>query len=318
MTIPEENSNKPKMVPPKKSNLEDNVKHKGFWAAGLVALVAFSFAFSLPQQLTGFLKAELFDDFKVIPETENQKGNEFFADPQTTPPENTSESESIPPPESKAQEDQAAQPQSGSVAAEDDAVPIQIDPIDPPSEEAAESETPPLTEDESEILEPVAEEVVEDESSALQTLIEGLSAQLDELKKDSQQKDEQIQALMAQLQNPSTDFHPSAENQETNTLPINTGNQIQTGEGEYKYNTHTVTVNPYDVLAQNRTSASQIEQQALQANLTQNTAAANQNNLSLSGVQNQPATGPGEALLFALVLSAAAILGFGIYRSSKA
>jgi len=69
-------------------------------------------------------------------------------------------------------------------------------------------------------------------------------------------------------------------------------------------------------LAQNKNSQLQPQQSYSQANLVSPQGAQN-SNLALSGVDSQPTTGPVQSIMMAFLLSAFAVLGFGIYRTIR-
>jgi len=173
-------------------------------------------------------------------------------------------------------------------------------------------------------------------------LLLGLSKQLDDFKEKQKQSDQQIQDLMQMLSDQAGGgLHGAASDtgaQATNALGTGTIGTTPTGQmgqttgtintnqfgagvgaGVYRYNTHTITVSPYDVLAKNQGTQSQ--QAAYQANVMnggiQGYSAQNYNP-RLAGVKGQPGTGPAETLMLALLVASFGILFWGIIRAIRA
>jgi hypothetical protein len=101
-------------------------------------------------------------------------------------------------------------------------------------------------------------------------------------------------------------------------VPTQVGTGV--GAGVYRYNTHTVTVSPYDVLAQNQAAQSQ-QGAAFQANITSGQVqpySAPTYTPALAATPAQPGTGPAETVLFALLLASLGILLWGSVRAIRA
>lgn len=349
ITIPEDSSATPTggqaptdaAMPSSKKGAMEKVENKFFWGIGFVALLVFASILLAPQQFAGVLKAQLFDGgFQFVPDYEDQE--ETFPE-ESEESEVVEEEEAVPDEEAPVEE--LPEPESDAVVeAEADAVTIQIEPIT----EAEEFTVEPTDGGEGEGEGEAAAEEVADASSTeldfegldvspdMQALLLGLSAQLEELKEDGRQKDQDILDLTTLLQDQATGLYGAAPLIGTTApivgtttdgityptpVPISsaTSQVLTPGGGVYRYNTHTVTISPYDVLAQNQAATA-----GLQAQIGASVQGAvlpysNQTyNPVLSGVQAQPGTGPREAMLVALLLTAIAVLGFGILRALKA
>lgn len=163
-------------------------------------------------------------------------------------------------------------------------------------------------------------------------MLQALSQQLDEFKNKEKQNEQLIQELMQLLADQKAGVHGTAAT-DSSLLPIGQTAQIgQTGgiqatdqfgtgagTGVYRYNTHTITVSPYDILAKNKGIQSQ--QATYQANLTYNNIqaySAQTYNPALAGVKGQPGTGPAETILLALALASFGVLAWGIVRAVRA
>ena len=169
-------------------------------------------------------------------------------------------------------------------------------------------------------------------------LLQSLSKQLNDFKEKERQNTQTIQELMQMLEDQAAGLHGSAGAQPgAGNTASQTGTQTAAqlgvggfgsggagsagiGSGTYRYNTHTVTVSPYDILAQNK-AATTLPASYQQANVTYTgvQAYSQQNyNPVLAGVQGQPDTGPAETLLFAFVLASLGVLVWGSFRAIKA
>lgn len=322
ITIPDKKDNQKKTL--KKADLPvDRVEKKAFWAAGFVAMIVFSVMIFAPSQMAGLMKAQLFDgDFQFVPDFEDQQAEngDLFG----------GEDEVI----EEAEEAEAVVPTDNVVEAELEPVSIQIDPIveeaeaaEEASSEAESSEQPEGEATEEDLVsEPVTEQSpVETEASTdLEALVKQLSEEVNALKQEGIEKNEQIAALNAQAQNNGSLFGSAEEfglenptiPDFTNTVTTPTSNN---SSAVYRYNTHTITVNPRDVLAQNQELQAGIQSQIQASNLQANLPNYSQQNYNpvLSNVNAQPATGPAESLMFTLLVASMAVLGFGIYRSVR-
>ncbi len=350
ITIPEESSSlsadetaKPKS---KKRNIE-KVENKFFWGIGLIALLVFTAILLAPQQFAGVLKAQLFDSYQVVPD---------YSDQDETFPENTEESVTadaeVPSGEALPVSDAEILPEPESnavVEAEADAVTIQIEPITEAEEFSVEPIDSVETVSEAEIIDEaeakseISDAVDSSESEFdglgvspdLQTLLIGLSSQLEELKEDVRQKDQDISDLTTLLQDQAIGLYGAAPltaitspivgttvDGITTPAPVtipSAGSQILTqGGGVYRYNTHTITTSPYDILAQNQLATAPFQTQ-IAANVQGAVLPySNQNfNSVLSKVREQPETGPGEIMLFTLLLSSIGILAWGSMRAVR-
>ncbi|MDH5596555.1 MAG: hypothetical protein OEY44_00500 [Candidatus Peregrinibacteria bacterium] len=337
ITIPEERRPSPQLpVDEETSVSSDRVENKAFWGAGLVALIMFSVVLFAPQEFSGMLQAQLFDGtFQVVPDFEDQQSGEFFAN-------EGSEADA-----GQAEEEPVMELQNETVVdASSDAVTIQIEPLADTDAEVTDTLTeaqlpvdePVGVEAQSEVVEaqteggeteptgevselpegaePVeidaaAEEVELD--SALADELAALSAQLEAFQEKEEKNQQLIEDLMTLVQSQSGALHGAADTQVqigTTVVPVLDGTN-------YRYNTHTVTVSPHDVLAQNQ----QAQAAAYQASVTGATVTAysNQNyNPVLAGVQGQPDTGPAEAMMVAVLAASLGILAWGSLRAARA
>ena len=328
----------------------DVVQNKVFWGAGLVALIVFVSMLLIPRQMAGLMQAQLFDgSFQVVPDFEAQddQGALFGGGDE----EGESEEEMV--------ADEVLTDASETVVeAESEAVSIQIDPL-PETDamgdvlEAEEEEaemTLGSTEEERVVLETdesadsasageadsEAEAVLETEDLELSeesvALLESLSKQLEDYREKEQQNEQTIQELMQMLEDQAESLKPAADSvlaQASSTgaeaaaqIGVSSAAEnstINVGAGTYRYNTHTVTVNPHDVLAQNEGVEQQVA--AYQADVTQAQVSAYSQqhyNVTLSAVQGQPDTGPAEAMIFAFFLASMGILLWGVLRAVRA
>ena len=340
ITIPDEKA--PALEAPAKAikkQTPDKVENKTFWGAAFIALIAFVGILFAPQEFAKLMQGQLFDgSFQVIPDYEQQNQGELFGGE-----------------EGEAEEEAAESTDQNVVEAESDAVSIQIepitdaeefevDPVDETSDEDGEAELAIETTDGEGALNESAPETdtvetettdTDDESAEVEVkpeeldanaqLLQGLSQQLEDFKEKQRQSDQQIQDLMQLLQDQSAGLHnagntvvsPSLlpQGQVGQTSAANQFNQ-QTG-GVYRYNTHTVTVSPYDILAQNQGA----QQAAYQANIAYqgvNTYSNQQYNPVLAGVQNQPDTGPAESMMFAFAIGSLGVLCWGATKAARA
>ncbi len=319
ITIPDEKTSQKNKA--KKAALPvDRVEKKAFWAAGFIAMIVFAVMLVMPSQMAGLMKAQLFDgDFQFVPDFEDQQeqNGELFGGEEAE-----SETEVV-------SEETEVAPTDNVVEAELEPVSIQIDPVveEDPLEEAVENEVVEEVPEEDLVSEPVTEEapVETEESTDLEALVKQLSEEVNALKQEGIDKNEQVAALNEASQNNGSLFGSADEfGLENPTIPTFT-NTVATptstsSNAAYRYNTHTITVNPRNVLAQNQELQagiqSQIQASDLQANLP-NYSQQNYNSV-LSNVNTQPETGPAESLLFTLLLASMAVLGFGVYRTVRA
>jgi len=335
ITIPEE------VTPPKRLPMDDphddydTVKNRVFWGVGFVALIIFSSMLFAPQQFVGLMQGQLFDGgFQVVPDYDAQQDQgDLFGGEELDSTEITLDEEVV-----------VGESESDSVvSAEDDAVTIQIEPLEP---------TEPLEEDANTQISDEIEEVSEGALDDVLNNIEGVTDAgeidkvevVDEISKETTESDinimaveldelkkmqEENQALIVQLTDllqakDEEGLHGSATQVSPSLLPIEQTTQFGQPQVQpavaYRYNTHIVTVDPYDVL-QSRQSV-QVAQtgQLYQANLQYNDvkAYANSNyNPVLAGVQGQPDTGPAESIIIAMFLASVGILVWGSIRAVR-
>ena len=312
ITIPEKN-----ITTPEKGSLSiDKVKNKIFWGAGFVALAFFSFILIMPAKFSELIQGDLFDgEFQVVPDIQDQPGGAFFG----TAGSGSSTTEESTPSEPKTPALVEATDANADTSAESDAVTVQVNPAPTNSNNTATEESVTETTETQTSNTPEAPE--EEVPSELQSLLASLSEQLEELKKDGLKKDQEIQALSEMLEqqalheaaNPEIVPQETTQIQQPSSVPV----PENLNTGVYRPNTHTVALNPRDVLAQNQMSGQfQNQQTSLQANMTQSQTIQG-TNTSLSGVGSQPTTGPMETLMIAFLLTAIAVLGFGIFRNIK-
>lgn len=318
----------------------NKVAHKAFWSAGLITLLVFSAVLFAPQELFDLVKAQLFDGtFQVVPDYQDQGGTLFKEGEEG---------------EAEAEEDQPFEDEM-VVEAESDAVSIQIEPledteveasaegdadseatsIDSETEVDAEStaDTDAVTEAESIVIDDsgavhsAAEEVDEAEETldANAKLLQSLSQQLAEFKEKERQNDQRIQDLLQLLEDRvagvnvigATQFPPVGQAITQPITQFGVGALTGPAAGVYRYNTHTVTVSPYDILAQNQGA----QQASYQANVAYNAIqpySQQAYNPVLATVQGQPGTGPAESFLFALALASLGVLVWGTMRAIRA
>ncbi|MBU0705609.1 hypothetical protein KJ657_05445 [Patescibacteria group bacterium] len=337
ITIPDEATsaavNKVALKSPKGETYK--VRNRVFWGGGFVALVIFLTVLLVPQEFAGLMQAQLFDGtLKVVPDYEKQQEGALFGGKQEEGAEQQAEAE-----KEKAADEAVIQ-------AESEAVTIQVEPVTEieGGEEAvsdmdkaaavtgAESVVIDEADKETETVD-VAEAVVEGAESldANAKLLQALSKQLEDFKEKQKQSDQQIQDLMqlltdqaaglhgAGIAQPSAVFIPGGQSDQFGAQgAMQAGAGAGAGGGVYRYNTHTVTVSPYDVLAQNKAVT---QQAAYQANVTYSAVqpySQQTYNAVLSGVHGQPDTGPAETLLFAFALASLGILVWGAIRAIRA
>lgn len=329
ITIPDEAT--PALEAPVKATTKESsnrVKNKVFWGAGFVALIAFVALLFAPQEFAGLMQAQLFDGtFQVVPDYEEQEGTLFSegdGEDSEAEPEAEAENQSV-------------------VEAESEAVSIQIEPLSDGEVEAtngdeagANGDTEALTEAESILIDETdgvdAETETaegEEELDANAKLLQSLSQQLEEFKDQERQNEQMIQDLMQLLEDQAA-VRPAATTISPSLLPEGQNGQfgqpttqfgVGVGAGVYRYNTHTVTVSPYDVLAQNQAAQDQQQAAAYQANLAYGAVQPYSQqgyNPVLAGVQGQPDTGPAETVLFALALASLGVLVWGTMRAIRA
>ncbi|MBN2306612.1 hypothetical protein JXD20_01390 [Candidatus Peregrinibacteria bacterium] len=205
------------------------------------------------------------------------------------------------------------------------------------SEEAGDAE-PVLIDAETGVVEPIegVTEVVAEGAVTDTDLLQSLSKQLNDMKEKEVQNEQLIQDLMQMLQDQATGLHSSVigtsdaaflpQGAET-TAQIGAG--VGTGamgagvgtagsSGVYRYNTHTVTVNPYDILSQNRAAMTQpVSYQANMVTYQPVQYSQQAYNPVLAGVQGQPGTGPAETILFAFALASLGVLVWGASRALR-
>lgn len=327
---------------PTKKAPSDKVKNRAFWGGGFVALIVFVALLFAPQEFVSLMRAQLFDGtYQVVPQfEEQQKEGTLFGEGEE---------------EAEAKSAEEAEDQM-VVEAESEAVSIQIEPVTEVEEEAASEDTgngaeevgdaEAVTEaesvviDEAESIQIDGEEEVEavaseaeEELDANTKLLQSLSKQLEEFKDKERQNEQLIQDLMQLLEDQAAGARPAATTISPSLLPqvqptqfgqplVQTTAQfgVGAGAGVYRYNTHTVTVSPYDVLAQNQAAQSQ-QAVAYQASLTFGAVQPYVQPIYtpvLAGVQGQPDTGPAETILFALLLASFGVLVWGLVRAIKA
>ena len=341
VTIPEESVSSAKNGSKKiRRRNSDKVENKTFWGAGFVAVVVFSTMFFFPHEFSSLMKGDLFDGgFQVVPDYSEQEGSSFFDNGEDASDE-------------AASEEVDGSPQNDTVVgSESDAVDIQIEPLsdseaevvdeladDEPvleattDEASSDSETDDVAEaveleieptEASEVSEAEVPSTLESELASNKALLESLAAQLEEFRQKDAESNKNIADLKQLLEEQAaaslhgaatTQISPSLvpQGQQTNQVPVN-NNSV------YRYNTHTVTISPYDVLSQNQ-GVQQIAA-ANQANIVYGgtTAYSNQNyNPVLAGVQGQPGTGPAESMMIALLAVSVCVLAWGVLRAARA
>lgn len=300
ITIPEKkNSTKEAILGVDPLQDPDKVNNKVFWGLGFGALLIFTVMLMMPGKVSELLGGDLFDgSFQVIPEDATSQNNPFFGGAGSsatpaTPTENTSANDQVTQATSTDQ----------NTSTPSDAEPVQVNLVEESTNQSADQNAPQSTEDVSVIPVESNQNTQTEQDSTLQGMIEKLSAQLDQLKQDSEQKDQQIQSLNELLQQQV--LHEAAKPETTSTTttsPQDTGN--------YRFNTHTVVVNPRDILAQNNSAP--LPSQQMQTG-TQTSPSPVMNG-ALSGLNSQPTTGPMESLMLAFLLSAFGMLAYGIYK----
>lgn len=348
ITIPDEKAPalEAPVAKPKKQSAE-KVENRAFWGAGFIALLAFVGILFAPQEFAKLMQGQLFDgSFQVVPDYEDQSQGELFGgeeDGEESESEAESTDQNVVEAESEAvsiqiepiteaeefevdpveetETEEASETEEGDTEAEEEG---ELKESAPETEPTTEAEPIELDDTEAADSEGAAETETPEESLDSNTqLIQLLSQQLEEFKDKQRQSDQQIQDLMQLLQDQSAGLHgagttqvsPSLLPQGQPTAAVNQFNQ-QTA-GVYRYNTHTVTVSPYDVLAQNQG----FQQASMQANVAYQGVQAYSNqqyNPVLAGAPAQPGTGPAESLLFALAIGSLGVLVWGSMRAIRA
>ncbi len=306
----------------------DRVNNRGYWGVGFVALMAFVALLLAPQQIVGLMQAQLFDGtFQVVPDYEEQESGTLFGDGDGEDGEGETVEESG---------------DQNVVEAESEAVSIQIDPVtdvedgSTSGDAGSEAEDAVITDagtgtdngtDGAEVV-TEAETIAVDDSIGLDAnakLLQSLSKQLEDFKDKESQNEQLIQDLMQLIGDQAAGIHGSAgatlTSGQTSQLSTQVTGQIGSvtgvGAGVYRYNTHTVSVSPYEILAQNKAAT---QQASYQANVTYGAVQAYSNqsyNPVLAGVQGQPDTGPTEAVLFAFALASLGVLVWGSMRAIR-
>ncbi len=294
----------------------DKVKNRGYWGVGFVVLMAFVALLLAPQQIVGLMQAQLFDGtFQVVPDYDEQASGTLFGEGDGEDDDGEIAEESV---------------NQNVVEAESEAVSIQIEPVTD-----AVTETDNSADGAEAVTE--AEAIVVYDSIGLDAnakLLQSLSKQLEDFKDKESQNEQLIQDLMLLLEDQAVGLHGSAGasagatflpgqtgqigTQVTGQIGSGTGVSAGVGAGVYRYNTHTVSVSPYEILAQNKGAT---QQASYQANVTYGGVQAYSNqayNPVLAGVQGQPDTGPTEAVLFAFALASLSVLVWGSMRAIKA
>jgi hypothetical protein len=285
VTIPEETIHTPASKSSKKEGKMSG-KSKLFWGAGFVVVVIVTFALLAPQQMANILQGNLFEQsgiqpLEVIP-VEDDTDVQVEVEPE---------------PETAESEDDIA------VEAETEAVSIQIEPVtvEEPVEELAEEAV-----EEPDEEEPAGS--IQEELDANRQLLEELSKQIAEFKEKDEEKTAIIEDLTGMVQDQAEgEIRPSA----SEIVPSAVSTTTVIGQPGYKVNTHTVAVTPHQVLQQN--TAQLQAQQYVAADLT-----AQDYNAQLAAAQGTPDSGPKEVLLFSLVLSFLALLGWKIGKLARA
>ena len=290
----------------------DKVNHKTFWALGFGALIIFTAMLMMPGKVSELLQGDLFDGtFQVIPEDATSQGSPFFGGAGSSVSTNSTndQTENTPSAEQGVQTSEQVSNSSNSSGdmTSSDAEPVQVDLVGQPDGQTIDQTSGQSAEEVSVIPVETDQNAQTQQDSALQAMIEKLSAQLDQLKQDSEEKDQQIQNLNELLQTQA--MHEAAKPDTTSAATSSTSSTVQDA-GSYRFNTHTVVVNPRDILAQNNSAVLPSEQTQV---ATQATSSPVMNG-ALSGVNSQPTTGPMESLMLAFLLSAFGMLAYGIYR----
>lgn len=332
VTIPDKKAENAQPISKKPKFDPDQVKNKVFWGLGFVALAFFSFMLVMPQKFSELFQGDLFDgNFQVIPEDGANQGGAFFGgeeeassteqnttteetQPNETSPATTSTPSNTPTPTST--------PTSEVIS---DATPVQVTPV-PAQTNPTSSTTSPTSETSTTSIPETPSASTPNADAELQSMLEALTAQLDELKADSEEKDQEIQALTDLLEQQAihsaakpdpvqnTTSSDSTENSSSQTPP--TQNAVSSNSGFYKPNTHTVLITPHEVLNQNQKTKADLIAKNAQASVGSAQAAPSANP-NLSYVQSQPTTGPLESLMLAFILTSLAVLGYGIYSNFK-
>lgn len=294
------------------SSHPDKVNHKVFWGMGLVALLVFSTLIFMPGTFSSLVKGDLFDgQFQVVPDTTNSADNPFFGgtgSSSNNSPSLGDASSGLPTSTASAPSDSNLNSTPAS-----DAESIEINPLNTPSNPSSQEQVPAQTLDSSTAVSPSSQDT--QALLELQSMIENLSAQLEALKQEGGQKDSQIQALMAQLEQ-EQQMHAAAKPESTTpSAQTNaSSSQAQDTEAPYRSNPYTVKADPREVLSQKQ-QASSASVPAPAAN-SENTSSSM--NAALSEVNTQPTTGPMETLMIAFLMSSFGILGYGIYKRVRA
>lgn len=256
-----------------------------------------------------------------------------------TPPGSTPPATPVtPPPVTSASDQNVVKPVSDAVSIQVD--PLPVDTVTPPSSD--QSATSPAqvalngaagTEPSGDtvVTPPVAQAPATLDASA--QMIQSLSKQIDDFKSQQQENQKMIQQLtdLVQAQASGT-LHgaagdqavvapPTGQQASVDGIPSNPNPPVAVtgGSGTYRYNTHTATLNPHDVLAKNQSIQSQ--QGAYQANIAYGSSQAYSKknyNTKLAGVHGNAATGPAESLMLAMLVASFGILVWGSIRAARA
>lgn len=280
VTIPEEKVHTPAS---KTSRKEGRMTGKGklFWGAGFVAVAIVTVALLAPQQMANILQGNLFEQSGIEPLVVIPVEDE----PELAPPE--------PEPE-PAQDDIAVEATIEAVTVQIEPVAVDVDAEAEPTDDATDGSEPTGT--------------IKDELDANRQLLEELSKQIAEFKEKDEAKTDIIEDLTGMMQDQlEGEVRPSAP---TIVSPaVSTTTAIGQIPG-YRVNTHTVTVTPHQVLQQS--TARLQAQQYVSADLT-----AQAYNAQLASAQGTPDSGPKEVLLFALILSFLALLGWKVGKLAR-
>jgi len=297
VTIPEEKLHTPASVTASSKKGGMSGKSKLFWGTSFVVLAIVTAALVAPTQLASLLQGNLFAPLEVIPTGEEAAVTEAQPAETVTTPETTEDT---------------------LVEAETEATAIQIEPVTTAEQPAATTTT--TTEGQpAEVATDTAADTevtgaIKDELDANRKLLEELSKQVSEFKQKDQAKTEVIEDLTAIVQeqiSTDTELHPSAPESTPAVTATTTLGQAAVG---YKFNTHTVTMTPYQVLQQNTAQMQQTQQAYLGQTAAQQQIYRNQ----LSQAQGTPDSGPREALMLTLILSFVGVLGWKFGKLARA
>jgi len=213
------------------SKPSDKVGNKVFWGVGFAVLIAFISLLLAPQQFASLLQGNLFDGgFQVVPDFQEQSSGALFGEGDEEGEEGTV----------AEAEDQSV------VAAESDAVSIQIDPVEPVADTATQDDEADATEDDAvtgedaegaettttagtesadsdaeaividtetgefEAIEGSTGVVTSDGTTSDSDLLQSLSKQLNDFKEKEVQNEQLIQELMQLLEDQAAGTHGSA------------------------------------------------------------------------------------------------------------